>query len=308
MVCWKANVMPFGCELSVIVSTNYLFITMILLAESGSTKTDWRLLNGSVTEIAVKTDGINPYFQGKEQITLLLKEQLEPHLVAKEVAQIYYYGTGITDNSKRHIISGALREVFKNVKEIIIESDVVAAARGIFGKSAGIACILGTGSNTCFYDGEKITFQVPSLGFWLGDEGSGGYLGKQLVLSYLHKEMSAEVRHLFEVKYGVFDRMPVIENAYQKPNPNRYFASFSPFLLENAAQPEIETLIRNSFRLFFEKYLLKYPNIEKTSVGFVGSIAHYYRSFLAAEAAVHGIKIKQILKAPMDGLITYHKG
>jgi N-acetylglucosamine kinase-like BadF-type ATPase len=300
--------MSFGCELSAIVSTNYLLITMILLAESGSTKTDWRLLNGSVTEIAVKTDGINPYFQGKEQITLLLKEQLEPHLVANEVLQIYYYGTGITDDSKRHIVLGALREIFINVKEVIIDSDVVAAARGLFGKSAGIACILGTGSNTCFYDGEKIAFQVPPLGFWLGDEGSGGHLGKQLVLSYLHKEMSAEVRHLFEAKYGIFDRIPVIENAYQKPNPNRYFASFSPFLLENKERFEIGELIRNSFRLFFEKYLLKYPNIEKNPVGFVGSIAHYYRSFLEVEAAVHGIKIKQILRAPMDGLITYHKG
>ncbi|MFT6479982.1 MAG: glucosamine kinase [Spirosomataceae bacterium] len=300
--------MAFGCELSTIVLTIYLQITMILLAESGSTKTDWRLLSGSITEIAVKTDGINPYFQGKDQIVRLLKEQLEPNLVVNAITEIYYYGTGITDDSKRHIVSGALRKVFTNAKEIIIESDVVAAARGLFGASAGIACILGTGSNSCFYDGEKITFQVPPLGFWLGDEGSGGYLGKQLVLSYLHKEMGAEVRQLFEAKHGVFDRMPVIENAYQKPNPNRYFASFSPFLLENKEQPEIEELIRNSFRLFFEKYLLKYPDIEKTPVGFVGSIAHYYRSFLEAEAAVHGIKIKQILKAPMDGLITYHKG
>lgn len=279
---------------------------MILIAESGSTKTDWRLLKSDTVKAAVQTDGINPYFQEKDQIVALLNEQLLPHLVVNDITEIYYYGTGITDDSKRATVSNALQEVFKNAQKIEIESDVIAAARGLFGNTAGIACILGTGSNSCFYDGEKITFQVPPLGFWLGDEGSGGYLGKQLVLSYLHKEMSDEVRQLFEAKYGAFDRMPVIENAYRKPNPNRYFASFSPFLLANWAHPEIEELIKNSFRLFFEKYLLKYPDIQKMPVGFVGSVAHYYRSFLEAEAAIHGIKIKQILKAPMEGLVAYH--
>lgn len=279
---------------------------MILLAESGSTKTDWRLLNGATVETIVQTDGINPYFRNTYQIIDLLKEQLAPNLVANTVTEIYYYGTGITDDSKRKVVAEALQEVFKNVAKLEIESDVIAAARGLFGKSAGIACILGTGSNSCFFDGKKIAFQVPPLGFWLGDEGSGGYLGKQLVLSYLHKEMGVQVRQLFEVKYGVFDRIPVVENAYQKPNPNRYFASFSPFLLENVTQPEIAELIQHSFRLFFEKYLLKYPDIQKTPVGFVGSIAHYYRSFLEAEAAIHGIKIKQILQSPMEGLIVFH--
>lgn len=279
---------------------------MILLAESGSTKTDWRLLNGATVETIVQTDGINPYFRNTKQIVDLLKEQLAPNLVANTVTEIYYYGTGITDDSKRKLVAEALQEVFKNVAKLEIESDIIAAARGLFGKSEGIACILGTGSNSGFYDGNKITFQVPPLGFWLGDEGSGGYLGKQLVLSYLHKEMSVEVRQLFEAKYGVFDRMPVIENAYQKPNPNRYFASFSPFLLENVTQPEIEKLIENSFRLFFEKYLLKYPDVEKTPVGFVGSVAHYYRSFLENGAATHGIEIKQILKSPMEGLVAFY--
>lgn len=279
---------------------------MILLAESGSTKTDWRLLNGATVETIVQTDGINPYFRNTYQIIDLLKEQLAPNLVANTVTEIYYYGTGITDDSKRKVVAEALQEVFKNVAKLEIESDVIAAARGLFGKSKGIACILGTGSNSCFFDGKKIAFQVPPLGFWLGDEGSGGYLGKQLVLSYLHKEMGVQVRQLFEVKYGVFDRIPVVENAYQKPNPNRYFASFSPFLLENVTQPEIAELIQHSFRLFFEKYLLKYPDIQKTPVGFVGSIAHYYRSFLEAEAAIHGIKIKQILQSPMEGLIVFH--
>lgn len=279
---------------------------MILLAESGSTKTDWRLLEGSVVKTSVQTDGINPYFQEQDQIVAILNEQLRPKLVVHDVTEIYYYGTGITDNDKRKVVSGALQKVLIKAQEIEIESDVIAAARGLLGKSVGIACILGTGSNSCFFDGEKVALQVPPLGFWLGDEGSGGHLGKQLILSYLHKEMSDEVRCLFEAKYGVFDRMPVIENAYRKPNPNRYFASFSPFLLENAAHPEIEKLINNSFRLFFEKYLLKYPDIHKIPVGFVGSVAHYYRSFLEAEAAIQGIKVKQILKAPMDGLITFH--
>ncbi len=279
---------------------------MILLAESGSTKTDWRLLDDTNPPISVQSAGINPYFQENDQIVAVLQEQLCPHLVANTVLEIYYYGTGITDEIKQRAVLTALREVFVNAAKIEIESDVLAAARGLFGRTNGIACILGTGSNSCFYDGQKITFQVPPLGFWLGDEGSGGHLGKQLVLRYLHNEMSHEVRELFEAKYGVFDRMPVIESAYRKPNPNRYFAGFSPFLLENQNQLEIRELIKNSFQLFFEKYLLKYPNISEVPVGFVGSIAHYYRSFLEAEAATHGIEIKQILKSPMAGLVAYH--
>lgn len=279
---------------------------MILLAESGSTKTDWLLLDDTNPPISVQSVGINPYFQENNQIVTVLQEQLCPYLVANAVLEIYYYGTGVTDETKRRAVLTALREVFVNAAKIEIESDVLAAARGLFGRTKGIACILGTGSNSCFYDGQKIMFQVPPLGFWLGDEGSGGHLGKLLVLRYLHKEMSSDVRRLFEAKYGVFDRIPVIENAYRKPNPNRYFAEFSPFLLENVEQPEIGELIKDSFRLFFEKYLLKYPNISEVPLGFVGSIAHYYRSFLEAEAETCGIEIKQILKSPMSGLVAYH--
>lgn len=279
---------------------------MILLVESGSTKTDWRLLDDNTTIQSAKTDGINPYFQTTDAIILTLQEQLSPELVAKEITEIYYYGTGITDAAKGGVVEHALKFFFKHVRKLEINSDMVAAARGLFGRASGIAAILGTGSNSCFYDGKDITFQVPPLGFWLGDEGGGGHLGKQLVLSYLHKELSVEMRSAFEREFGVLNRLEIIQNAYQKPNPNRYFAAFAPFLLENRANPQVSALIEGSFAAFFNNYLLKYPGIEELPVGFIGSIAFHFAIDLQSTAAKHGIRVSKILQSPMSGLIEYY--
>ena len=280
---------------------------MILLAESGSTKTDWRLIDGANDVVAVQTEGINPYFQDKAEIIRLLTEQLVPKVEVNTVSKIYYYGTGITDDTKRNIVASALNEIFVNSKISEIESDVLATARGLFGHQSGIAVILGTGSNSCLYENGKIRFQIPPLGFWLGDEGSGGHLGKMLLLSYLHKEMNPDLRAKFEEEFGALDRLEVLERAYRRPNPNRYFASFAPFVLANKQEPEIEHLIRDSFRAFFKNYLLKYPTIKQQAVGFVGSIAHYFQHELMAVANELGVHPAKIMKTPMEGLINYHR-
>ena len=278
---------------------------MILIADSGSTKTDWRILDQNKVIAQTQTVGFNPYYQDANSIANELTISLLP-ICKGEINQVFYYGTGVTNDEKAGVIKEAILKVFPTCSQIEAYSDVVSAARAACGRSAGIACILGTGSNSIYFDGEKTGFQVPPLGFWLGDEGSGGHLGKSLILSYLHKEMPLEIRTKFEEKYGVMDRLTVLENAYHKPFPNRYFASFSKFLFENLDNVFCHNLVEKCFLDFFEKYILKYPMCHEVSVNFVGSVAFYYKNLLRQVADSQGISIGQILETPIDGLVKYH--
>ncbi len=276
---------------------------MILLAESGSTKTDWRLLGKNARSF--ETIGLNPYFVSSETVTreLLMHLQDETPFTIKEV---HFYGTGITDAAKGDLISQGILRALGYSTPIYTYSDVIAAARALFSDGEGIACILGTGSNTCYWNGREIAFQVPPLGFWLGDEGSGGHLGKSLLLAYLHREMPAPIREKFEEAYGAKDRLEILEHAYRKERPNQYFAAFCPFLLENGHDPWVAHLIRDAFRLFFEKYLLKYPQVHQVPAGCVGSIAFHFRDILREVAAGYGLHISKIIPKPIDELALYH--
>ncbi len=279
---------------------------MILIADSGSTKTDWRILDQNEVIVQTQTVGFNPYYQDADSIANELKANLLP-LSTKEVKQVFYYGTGVTNEEKAGVIKEAILQVFPTCGHIEAQSDVVGAARAACGRSAGIACILGTGSNSIYFDGEKTDFQIPPLGFWLGDEGSGGHLGKTLLLSYLHKEMPLEIRAKFEQKFGIMDRLTVLENAYHKPFPNRYFASFSKFLFDNLEDDFCRNLVENCFEQFFQKYILKYPMCHETTVNFVGSVAFYYKDLLIKVVDNQGIKVGKILKSPIDGLVEFHQ-
>lgn len=277
---------------------------MILLAESGSTKTDWRLLGENARSF--ETIGLNPYFVNSATVAeeLLKHLQDETPFTLKEV---HFYGTGITDPGKGEIISQGIIRALGYPVPVYTYSDVIAAARALFGDSEGIACILGTGSNTCYWNGREIAFQVPPLGFWLGDEGSGGHLGKSLMLGYLHREMPRNIRERFEAVYGSKDRLEILENAYRKETPNRYFAGFCPFLLENRHDPWCDELIRNSFRLFLEKYLLKYPQINGAKTGCVGSVAWHFGNILKEVASARGVEVGKIIQKPINELSLYHQ-
>jgi glucosamine kinase len=277
----------------------------ILIAESGSTKTDWRLIDAQGKINQYKTIGFNPYFQDSDSIFNEISTSLLP-LIDIDVQEIYYYGTGVTNLEKADIVHFALKNAFKNAK-IDICDDMLAAARSLCLNEPGIACILGTGSNTCYYDGNKIAFQIPALGFWLGDEGSGGYLGKELVKKYLRKELSAELEQKFIKRYGALERTVVLEKVYKEPFPNRYFASFSKFLFDNRANPEVYLIILDAFSLFFEKTVLKYPNYSSLKVHFTGSIAFYYSDILRKAATIAKLNIGVILESPIAGLVLYHK-
>jgi glucosamine kinase len=277
---------------------------MLLIAESGSTKTSWIVL--SEPKVQFETKGINPYYQSANEITELLKPHFNHHIFTA-IHQVYFYGTGITDSSKEAMVQLGVKNALGY--EVVIEanSDVIAAARSLFGDKAGIAGILGTGSNSCFWDGKKIAFQVPPLGFWLGDEGSGGFLGKSLVLSYLHKSMPENLRTVFIKKYGELSRLDILEKAYKQSGPNTYFAEYAAFYSENIEHAFIQNLLDRNFELFFELYISKYPMLAESQIGFVGSVAFYFKENIEKIALKFGINEVKIIRKPIDGLVKYHQ-
>ncbi len=276
---------------------------MILVAESGSTKTDWRWIGKDGQTRAWKTAGINPFYQTKDTLHSFFHAEVFTEVPTSPVA-IFYYGTGITGPDQKELLTSLFQGYWPKTKNIQIESDVVGAGRALFGRGSGLAAILGTGSNSVWFEDGQIAYQIPPLGFWLGDEGSGGHLGKTLVLTYLHHEMPASTRQIFEAQFGAFDRMPILEAAYRKPFPNRYFAQYTPFILAQITDPFIDDLVNQSFTLFFEKYISKYP--QNQPLGFVGSIAYYFRNSLDRVAQREGYDIEKIVASPLEDLVTFH--
>jgi glucosamine kinase len=282
---------------------------MILIADSGSTKTSWRLLMPNDAVLQARTVGISPYFQNTESIIQTLNElyysQLQPTIQSeKEITQIYFYGTGCSTPERCQTVHDALRHVF-SVAQIEVHTDILGAARGLCGKEAGIACILGTGSNSVLYGGGNIIQSTVNLGFWLGDEGSGSYLGRQLVIDFLYKDLPKNLHQLFEKRYKL-SRNEVLENI-NKPFPNRYFASFSKFLFDHLREPYCYQLVYQAFDLFFEKHICKYDNYESYKVHFTGSVAFYYANVLRQVANDKGIALKNIMEEPAAGLVLYHQ-
>ena len=279
---------------------------MILIVESGSTKTAWRLIKDPASPYeSFSSPGINPYYQNTDEITAAQASVLAG-FTGLPIQAIYYYGTGVTGEAQCEVIAAAFRPYFPSNCSLEIQNDLIAAARSLCGKEAGIACILGTGSNSGFWDGGRISAQIPPLGFWLGDEGSGGHLGKSLLLSYLHGQMPVEVRAVFEKRFGVLDRLTVLDKAYKQAFPNRWFASFSKFLFDHRRDAFCYSLIEQSFEAFISLYLKRYQ--EAPVFHFTGSVAFYYSDILKKILKKHGLNVGHISEGPMAGLCLYHKG
>lgn len=278
---------------------------MILLADSGSTKTDWRLLRADGSIDQARSAGFNPYYQNAEAVADEVAKRLKP-LVIEPVSEVFFYGAGITDPARGAIIAEGIRAVFPEIQTIACESDMLGAARALCGRERGLACILGTGANTCLSDGGEIREQVRSLGFWLGDEGSGGYLGKTLVTHFLHHELPADLDARFRQRFPDCSRETVLEHAYRQPFPNRYFAGFSKFLFDHRQHAFARELVTAAFRLFFEKYVEKYPEAPSLKVHFTGSVAFYYNDLLRQVATERGLTLGIISENPIAGLTLYH--
>ena len=286
---------------------------MILIADSGSTKVHWALVTASGQISEFRTDGINPVFQSCEAIQACLNDQLLPQMAkllwAGTITHIFFYGAGCTPE-KKVLVKQALESVFKKA-EVSVESDMLGAARGLMGHNAGVACILGTGSGSCFYNGETIEWSVPSLGFILGDEGSGAVLGKRLVGDILKNQLGDELKEAFLKEYNT-SIADVIEHVYRQPLPNRWLANLSRFCAAHLDDPRVHALVYDHFVQFIRRNLIQYfekskIRNQKSEVSFVGSIAYYYRPILEEAMQAEGLAIGQILQDPIPGLIDYHK-
>ncbi|MCK9305202.1 MAG: ATPase [Bacteroidales bacterium] len=275
---------------------------MRLIADSGSTKVDWRVIyrDGTIREIT--TPGINPFFQTPDQISLELENNVKSK-TGDDVSEIHFYGAGVTGD-KTEVLKNCLLKVFPGATAGAY-TDMLAAARALCGNNPGIAAILGTGANSCFYDGEKIADNVPACGFILGDEGSGAVLGRKLVSDYLKRELPVDLEKLFDDRYNL-DYNSIIEKVYRQPFPNRYLAAFSLFLSENRSHPYIIKLLRNSFSEFITRNILKY-DYKKYSMNLVGSVAFHYRDIIEEVAGNYGVTTGKVLSSPIEGLVSFHK-
>jgi N-acetylglucosamine kinase-like BadF-type ATPase len=276
----------------------------ILIADSGSTKCEWCLLYGGKKK-TIDTMGISPYFLNAGQIEQVLTIELLPKIKNFLVDGIYYYGTGCGSAINRTIVQKALRKIFP-IAAIQVTHDLMGAARALCGKQKGVACILGTGSNSCYFDGKKIVKNSPGLGYVLGDEGSGAYLGKKVLQYYLYNTFDEELRYKFDAKYTT-NQAEILDNLYKKPLPNRYLASFAIFLAENRGHYMIENILEDGFNDFFFNHLCKYRESWNYPIHFVGSVAFGFRDVVKELISSYEFEPGKILKKPMDGLIEYHR-
>lgn len=278
---------------------------MKLIADSGSTKIEWCVLDNGKVVKQVLTEGINAVLLTEEEIALTIGQQLVPHVAGLPIDEIYYYGAGCLFESICNNVRNALAGNIPSARKIVVDSDMLAAARAVCGDDPGIVCILGTGSNSCYYDGNNIVDNVPSLGYILGDEGSGAVLGKMLVGDALKRQMPQQLVDKFMAQYGLTPQL-IIENVYRKPGANRFLASLSPFLAENIEEPSVHRLVLNAFKAFFVRNVENYNGYKDMPVHFVGSIAVCYREVIEEAAKALYINIGKIVKSPMEGLVEYH--
>jgi glucosamine kinase len=273
-----------------------------LIADSGSTKAEWCLI-GKDKKKNILTKGISPYFLSAAEIRQLLEKDLRSKIKV-QVDEIYFYGTGLFDPANARMMKKVLKQVFPGAS-VFADHDMMGAARALCGQEKGLACILGTGLNSCYYNGKKIVRSRPGLGYALGDEGSGAYLGKKVIQYYLYEIFDDELKYRFEEKYKP-SRADILDHVYRRPFPNRYLATYALFLAENRGHYMIENILEDGLNDFFFYHLSKYPEIWKTPVNFVGGVAYGFRDVLKHLCDSYEFELGKVLKKPMSGLIEYH--
>ena len=277
---------------------------LTLIADSGSTKTEWCLLEGNKKK-HINTQGLSPYFLNGNQIKEILEKELLPKLKKTAPDEIFFYGTGCSNPGNVKIVKDALKAVFKKAK-INVDHDLMGAAKALCGHEKGIACILGTGSNSCFYNGKKILKNSPGLGYVLGDEGSGAYLGKKVIQYYLYNTFEPDLMDRFKTRFNT-SAIEILDAVYKKPLPNRYLANFAVFLNENRGHYMIENIIEDGFNDFFFNHVYKYRESWTMPINFVGSIAFGFKDVLKDICNSYELQLGKVLKNPMEGLIKYHQ-
>ncbi len=279
---------------------------MILIADGGSTKADWIALNTNKEEVfRVRTLGLNPAVVAEDELKNRIINMFQLIDIKDKVTQIHFYGAGCGTPKPIEILRKVMQEIFVNA-EINIAEDMLAAVYAASGNKPAIVCILGTGSNSCYFDGKTTQMLVPSLGYILMDEASGNYFGKILIRDYYYKKMPKRIRKEFEKQF-VLDADTIKLNIYRQPNPNMYLASFAKFMFEFKDEKYIRKLIKKGYQEFFKYRVLPFKKDNSTPIYFIGSIAYYFRDTLEKVAEKHNLKISGVIQRPIDNLLEYHK-
>lgn len=279
-------------------------MAIILIADSGSTKAEWCLLDDKKRK-TIYTQGMSPYFLDTEQIQQILAIELKSKLKNVEPDEVYYYGTGCANPENVKSVKQALKKIFTKAT-ISVDHDLMGAAKALCGSEKGVACILGTGSNSCYYNGKKIIKNSPGLGYILGDEGSGAYLGKKVVQYYLYNTFDPDLMDRFNAKYNTTN-VEILDAVYKHPLPNRFLAGFVPFLIENRGHFMIENIIEDGFNDFFFNHIYKYRESWIMPIHFIGSVAFGFKDVLKDMCNAYELELGRVLKNPMDGLVKYHR-
>lgn len=276
-----------------------------LVADSGSTKTEWGVL-GAGEPLVLKTQGVSPFFQTAEQIKAILEKELAPQLPAgKRVTDVFFYGTGLSQQKNLQLVSDAIKAVWPDAA-YDVQHDLMGAARALCGNQEGVVSILGTGSNSCYYNGKEVVKNNPGLGFILGDEGSGAYLGRKVLQYYLYHSFDADLHARFEFKYHT-TKDEILESVYRKPLANRYLAGFAEFLSENREHYMIQNILEDGLNDFFFNHIYKYRESWTTALHFTGGVAWHFRDIINELCELYELPMGKVLRAPMEGLLDYHR-
>jgi len=279
---------------------------VVLIADSGSSKTDWVLLNGQTKILTHQTPGFNPYFQTQDQIQTEIILQLVP-LIGEwinQIQSIFFYGSGCSNTKNCLLVRQALAHSISSKATIEVSHDLLAAARAVCVNLPGIAAILGTGSNSCLYDGENIIENVASAGYLWSDHGGGSQIGKLFIRDYFEQELPPDLKERFEL--AGYNREVILENVYKSTLPSKYLASLSLFVNENIAHPHVKKVLIECFSSFFRQQIMKYSNSKAYKIGIVGSIGVIYQDIIREVGADFGYELGKLIKSPMEGLIEFH--
>ena len=281
---------------------------MRLIIDAGSTKMEWILMEGNEVKSRFTTEGFNPnysFLQDLEDMVSSVVETCRGTSLHNEIHSIHYYGTGCGNPQNCQIVKEVFQNRFPNA-DIHVTHDLMAACHAVLGHEKGIACILGTGSNACLYDGETITEKAVSLGYLVGDEGSGMHVGREVVRAYFYGFMPEELRMQFDAEYHL-DLKEFIQRLYHEGQPSKYLATFAKFAGENQAHPFIHDLVKRCFNAFIEAFVLRNNANRSLKVSFIGSVAFHFQDVLRESLADYGIAIGEIMQAPAEGLIRYYQ-
>lgn len=280
---------------------------MILIADGGSTKTSWCQLSDAGQRVYFNTEGYNPDFVNTQDIINSLTKNLPDTLPREEVREIYFYGAGVSSPAKAEVIAAAMRHIFSGANKIEVTEDLLAAARALLGHGPGFAAILGTGTNSCIYDGQKITHNVDSLGYFLGDEGSGSFLGKRLLRDYLRGLLPDGLQEALKEEYHLGTRNDIIDRLYNQALPNRFLASFAKFAYDHNNVSYCRQIVVEAFEAFFQNIVLHYPDYQNYTFNCIGSVGYNFRDALTQVANSHGMQVGKIIRSPIDDLVSFHE-